>query len=303
MTWNNLLRFKRAFYLSALLGALLPSPDVLAKTQPELQSEVRPELQPELQLEQQPPFITELITAWQQNRLLPLLSESCVQCDIQDAYQLQRLAVAQISGARDPAGFKAGLTTIASQRKFAAPGPVYGVLWPGSQITELQRVEGVILDHWLRPMMELELAFRFPHGLPNDLSRKVDAASVEVALAIELPDLAFSPGAVSAIDIVATNVAARRFAVGAPRRLQSWSQLESTWTLERDGVRAQQGLLSAVDHEVALMHALSHLESQSYRLQPGQWLLTGALAGMRPAQRGIYELTATGMPALRLKLR
>lgn len=293
MTWNNLLRFKRVFYLSAVLGALLSSGVVQAETH----------------AEKLPPFVSDLMAAWQQNRLLPLLTQSCAPCDIEDAYYLQRLAVSEMSQGQWPAGFKAGLTTLAGQRKFGADGPVYGVLWPGSRITERQQSQGVMLDHWLRPMLEVELAFRFVDvpGLDRrdgrGEGRGLETKHIEVALAIELPDLAFSPGAVNAVDIVGANVAARRFLVAKPIRIEAWSQLRGAWRLSHNGAPSQQGVLNAIDHEVALLHLLDHIEAQAYRLQPGQWLLTGALAGMKPAQRGRYTLSAEGLPDLSLRIR
>ena len=263
-----------------------------------------------MQAESRPAFVSDLMAAWQQNRLLPLLTQRCANCDIEDAYHLQRLAVSEMSQGQSPAGFKAGLTTLAGQRKFGADRPVYGVLWPGSEITERQQALGVMLDHWLRPMLEVELAFRFVDvpehlnsGVGRGEGRGLDTKYIEVALAIELPDLAFSPGALNAVDIVGANVAARRFLVGKPIRIEDWSQLSGAWRLSHNGALSQQGVLSAIDHEVALLHLLDHIEAQAYRLQPGQWLLTGALAGMKPAQRGRYTLSAEGLPELSLRVR
>ena len=116
-------------------------------------------------------------------------------------------------------------------------------------------------------------------------------------------DLGFSPGALTAVDIVAANVAARRFAVGSPRRMKNWSQLSGAWRLALEEETAQQGVLSAIDHEVALMHLLQHLKTQGYELAPDQWLLTGALKGMKPAQRGVYILKAGSFETLKLRLR
>lgn len=249
-----------------------------------------------------PDFVTALTAAWQQNRLLPLLTERCPQCDLEDAYVMQRLSVTETMRGGSPEGFKAGLTTLAGQQKFGADGPVYGVMWPGSRISALEQADGVMLDHWLQPMLEVELAFRFPGGV-RDVSGGVDASSIELALAIELPDLGFSPGGLTAVDIVAANVAARRFAVGSPRQLQDWSQLNGTWHLALEGETAQQGVLNAIDHEAALMHLLEHLKTQGYELAADQWLLTGALKGMRPAQRGGYVLKAGSFETLKLRLR
>lgn len=255
-----------------------------------------------MQAEPKPDFVKALTGAWQQNRLLPLLTERCPQCDLEDAYVIQRLAVTETMRGGSSEGFKAGLTTLAGQQKFGADGPVYGVMWPGSRVSALEQADGVMLGHWLQPMLEVELAFRFPNGVP-DLSHGVDATKLEVALALELPDLGFSPGALTAVDIVAANVAARRFAVGSPRRMKNWSQLSGAWRLALEEETAQQGVLSAIDHEVALMHLLQHLKTQGYELAPDQWLLTGALKGMKPAQRGVYILKAGSFETLKLRLR
>lgn len=255
-----------------------------------------------MQAESKPGFVKALTGAWQQNRLLPLLTERCPRCDVEDAYAMQRLAVTETIRDGSPEGFKAGLTTLAGQQKFGADGPIYGVMWPGSRLKALEQADGVMLDHWLQPMLEVELAFRFPGGVP-DVSGGVDASSLELALAIELPDLGFSPGRLTAVDIVAANVAARRFALGPPIKLSDWSALNGDWVLRHDSDTAQQGVLSAIDHEVALMHLLAHLKTQGYELSPDQWLLTGALKGMKPAQRGVYVLEASPFETLKLRLR
>lgn len=219
----------------------------------------------------------------------------------QNAYVEQNLRfLAAYQGA--PAGFKAGLSSRASQHRFNSDRAVYGSLPPDSRYDSGSALS---LVNMVRPMVELELAFQARQVIdrPLDSVAQLRAAIGALAIAVEVPDLVtIAPGA-SAQDIAAANVAAKAFLVGKPQRLSSSADQDLDTRLLR--LRHQGEVLvkaAAGDIEGGQWQALLALVNQriamGWKISPEQWLLTGALGGMAPLAAGHYRAELEGAAAL-----
>ncbi|WP_159267651.1 2-keto-4-pentenoate hydratase [Zhongshania aliphaticivorans] len=206
------------------------------------------------------------------------------------AYQSQKLSLDKTLGGRIPEGFKAGLTTLDSQRQFRSDRAIMGTLMPGAGLDFNQTVKRSTFKNG---MVEVELAYRLKRVLKEPVA---DVASLKrlvdvVAPAVELPDLNFNiEGAPTVFDIVRANVAAHRFVVGSPTSISSLDVDTITVGLHID----DQPIFSAQSNAVIggqwqmLLELINDRIDQGWIIYPDQWLLTGALGKMHPLSAGRY---------------
>ncbi len=218
---------------------------------------------------------------------MPLATRIDETLTIERAYALQTRIVRKQLRGDAPVGFKAGLTSTAAQSRFNAQGPIAGVLLVPASATPrelpLRSLRGLHL--------ELEVAFRVGKRIDKrlvdveDLKEHVDG----VAPAIELPDLDYeTPKALTALDIVASNVAAAYFVTGEFLSPAHRDPNQLTATLVCDGKRANVGAARDAmgDQWGAALWLANTMVDQGWTLEPGHVLLTGALGSAVRARPG-----------------
>ncbi len=233
-----------------------------------------------------------------------LLSVGAVAEDNWAAAYAEQNAVFVARYAHAPAGFKAGLTSRAAQQRFGSDRPVYGSFAPAAQ---LPNAGSLSLREFSRGMVELELAFQLRREIHAPLADVAELRRevARVALAIELPDLGQLPAGADALQIVRSNVAARYFVVGDSVALDDRDIDQLAMRLfHRDALLAEgrSGELEGGQWQ-ALLALINQRLAMGWRLSAEQWLLTGAIGGMRPLQAGEYrgELGGTAGVSLRLE--
>ena len=226
----------------------------------------------------------------------PVLRVSAVDAvSLDAAYARQGRAVRQALGARAPAGFKAGLTSSAAQQRFGLREPIAGVLWPDSaRVVEREEPVVVRLRDFRKPMLEVELAFRVNTLIPEPLASVAEAQNVisEVMPALELPDLGFdSEVGLSGEAVVAANAGARYFVLGEAMPVEQIDVNAVRATLSHNGHRRQRAEATQVmgNQWRALYWLINTMVEQGWVIQPGQVLLTGAMAEMLPLEEGLYQ--------------
>jgi 2-keto-4-pentenoate hydratase len=211
----------------------------------------------------------------------------------QSAYQGQKLNLDKMLRGRLPEGFKAGLTSLASQRRFHSDRPIMGVLCPGAKLDSTE-----IIKHsdFRQGMLEVELAFRLKRTLEHKVADVVTLKTLldVVAPAAELPDLGFqSQKPPTVFDIVRANVAAHRFVVGTPVSMASIDPEAITIGLHIDDqviYSAQSSTL--IDGQLGmLLKLINDRIDQGWVIYPDQWLLTGAIGPIRPLEIGRYSMS------------
>jgi 2-keto-4-pentenoate hydratase len=237
-----------------------------------------------------------------QNQPVPMLSERYGKAlTLAGAYRIQHLALEQVLQGRAPAGFKAGLTSAASQRQFGAAEPVAGVLPAGARL-RADPEEGYQLArrNYRQPMVELEVGFRFAHRisgqLPDVQSLRTHVAAVLPV--IEIPDLGHEGEAPPQLaDIVAANVFAKQFIAGPERAPGLTDPNAVAVTLYRDGNLLAQGGGRDVqgDQWQALLWLVNRSVASGWTIEPGQVLLTGSMGAPVPLQPGLYVADFGGL--------
>lgn len=187
-----------------------------------------------------------------------------------------------------PLGFKAGLTTRETQQKFASDRAVAGVLW-----TALEVGAPVSLAGFAKPMIELELAFRLrePVTQPLDSIAQLKGLVAEVAPAFELPDLGrlrHTPP--SATGIVRDNVAAHSFVVAKSMTIPLEMLDALSVRLWHNGQLVVEAPTSSLlgGPWQTLLELINNRVAYGWTIEPGQWLLSGALGGMHSLEPEEY---------------
>lgn len=214
---------------------------------------------------------------------------------LERAYRIQHLAVEQLLQGGTPAGFKAGLTSAASRQRFGAAEPVAGVLPPGAELGEdpllgyrLRRAD------FRRPMVELEVGFRFAHRISGQLPDVQSLRSHVAAVlpAVEIPDLGYAGDEpLQTVDIVAADVFARRFIAGPARAPGLTDPNAVAVTLYRDGNVLTSGGGRDVqgDQWQALLWLVNRTVANGWTIEPGQVLITGSMGAPVPMEKGLYS--------------
>ncbi len=218
------------------------------------------------------------------------LAQAATDREWQSAYIDQNLSQT-LPGVASPAGFKAGLTSLLSRQRFHSDRAVFGNLPSGSVLDG----GAVSLADFGKGMLEMELAFqlRDVQRQPMDSVAELKSKLSRVALALELPDLSRIPAPLSALNIVRGNVAAHYFAVAAGVPLSAdIGRLELELTKDGAPVIEAPAEALAEGQWQTLLALINQRIALGWEIRPDQWLLTGALGGMQPLERGHYRLRA-----------
>ena len=197
----------------------------------------------------------------------------------------------------------------AAYTKFKLEQPVTGVLVAVSQI--LSNGSGVYrysLSSALKPMIELEFAFKLQH----EVNEPISAANLlhyvgQVSAALEIPDLSFQQPTFLGVDIIANNVLAHRFISPQwqslnPALLASLDQQSLHLSCAGEQVAKGQGNKALGSQQQALVWMLNHLRQQQFALPKGTVLLSGNLITMTPAKPCVYRADFSAMGQIELEV-
>ncbi|MET0379843.1 MAG: hypothetical protein ABW049_12700 [Spongiibacteraceae bacterium] len=229
-----------------------------------------------------------------QNQPAPVLSPEYGKAfTVDNAYAIQRLAIGQVTQGRRVVGYKAGLTTPAAQQQYAANQPVAGVLLPGSEIVGSEDGYQVLLKSFRKPLVEVELGYRLMRRVTVPVPDVAALKEIvgEIAPVIELPDLVTAGNTLpNALDLIATNVGAKRVIVG-PGRAPSLTDPNAIHVdVYREGELVNAGDSRAVlgDQWQALLWLVNRTVATGWAIEPGQLLITGSIGKAVPLQTGLY---------------
>jgi 2-keto-4-pentenoate hydratase len=231
-----------------------------------------------------------LIQAEASHQRIPLVSSQNPAMDVDMAYRVQKSYVEKKIADQKIAGFKAGLTSESSQKKFGVANPVSGVLFESGK-----RSEGAIIDSsaFHLPMIETEIGFVIGKSITQPLD---DAAALRECISavmpvIELPDLGFADmKQLKGVDIIAANVAAKQFIVGSKQKADAFdlNSVEVSLSLDGEEINHGKGTDAFGDQWQAAFWLVNTVINQGWRLEPGQIIITGALGKLLPGKPGEY---------------
>ncbi|OAD22202.1 4-oxalocrotonate decarboxylase [Candidatus Thiomargarita nelsonii] len=227
-----------------------------------------------------------LLQSHHNNQLIPLVSLINPQLSVEQAYIVQ---AHYVRGRNEKlVGFKAGLTSQAVQKKFQVNQALAGVLFASGDLSATTS-----LSQFQRLMLETELGFEIGKAIRGVVANKAELKQYIKAVlpVIELPELGFA-GKPTVVDIIAANVGSAAFIKGKPVTDLSDLDLNALKvTLTRNGETVNVGLGRDAlgDQWQAALWLVNRLIGLGRTLEPGQFVITGAMGKMIKAEAGDYK--------------
>lgn len=234
-----------------------------------------------------------LLEAKNKTGCFPVLSHKFPGASIEDAYGVQRYFVQHALAGKQPTGFKAGLTSEGAQKRFGVKEPVAGVLFPfapgpGNRVS---------LKLFGRPMMETEIGMVIGKKITRPLKNKAELLEhiESIMPVIELPDLCFDDmKKLKSLDIIAANVSVKGYITGKKIPANRLDQLDINnidvvLYKDKKPVNRGKGSDAMGDQWQAALWLINRMVKQGWKLEPGQFIITGALGRMIPAIPGSYS--------------
>ncbi|MDR1621006.1 MAG: hypothetical protein LBS00_01385 [Synergistaceae bacterium] len=236
-----------------------------------------------------------LYKAMQNGERLPLPQVDAAEKTEENAYEIQELLFLKLLEGDAVAGYKAGLTTAAQLERFKAPGPARAPLLKSGMTEIADPKTPFTLKSFPGMMLEVEFAFKTAASIESPVKDEEELKKLIASIhtAIEIPQLFFADMAnLGFFDLAAAGVGSKSFAVGPAHETQlDVDSMEVV--LSRDGTVVNKGKgTDALDGQwKALLWLVNSTVSGGARIEAGQYLLTGALGSMIPAQPGKYTAT------------
>ncbi len=209
--------------------------------------------------------------------------------DASSAYAIQA-AVVRDAYATKIAGYKAGLTSAATQQRFGVDRPVLGVLPESGRLAT-----GAELA--MMPGLKIEVEIGFIVG--------ADDQPTAMLPIIELPRLDYADmKRVTLADIVATNVSAYRFIAG-PTAMLDPGVRSYLVSLDRNGVElfTASAMDALGDPLASYAWMIKTIHTLGYELKPGMVLITGALGRVTDAEPGAYVVHYGQLGELKFRIK
>jgi 2-oxo-hept-3-ene-1,7-dioate hydratase len=220
----------------------------------------------------------DLLRAERERKVIPQLSRTFPEIEIEDAYAIQRYwAEARVAEGARIVGHKIGLTSRAMQLASKMTEPDYGCLLDDMVYNDGARIPA---ERFLAPRLEVELAFIMGAPLEGPGIRIYDVmrATEFVVPALEIIDYRTEvPRAIA--DTIADNAAAAGMIVGG--RTVRPLDIDIRWlgaTLSKNGIIEESGVSAAVmGHPAAgIAWLVNKLAPLGARLEPRQIVLAGS---------------------------
>ncbi|MDW3096008.1 MAG: hypothetical protein R8G33_10075 [Gammaproteobacteria bacterium] len=227
-------------------------------------------------------YIQEYKSAVLSGRYLP---QSLVKSE-EEAYLMQACLIR--SDSKKIIGFKAGLTSNASQKRFNVGEPVFGVITEESQHTSNE----LLVEDNKTMLIEAELAFRLGRDIYTlkDIDKVASELVDAVAPVIEMPLFHFKDlGTLTGNDIIATNVGVNKFLLGEFVSIDKVYVNSVHVSLNEGGQEIDSSVDKVKINQWQLLKWLimkSYLEG--YRLRKGMIYLTGSLVNPARMKKARY---------------
>ena len=200
---------------------------------------------------------------------------------IQDAYVQIELKSKVIGG------YKAGFTSSSAQEKWGVSGPVSGVLFADG---EFQGSPVIDMTDYEKLFIEMEIGFVLAKeitqpvaSIPNLMEHILYMVPV-----IELPNLPFkSLKSLTAIDLVAANMASKNWLVGQPITTDMLAG-QVTAKLYQEGELIDSGTVSIQSRLEALLWLVNERLRRGWPLKSGNTLITGVMGKINLAKQACY---------------
>jgi 2-keto-4-pentenoate hydratase len=236
--------------------------------------------------------IVSIVDARASVKAFPLPSSRLPDLNIDKAYGLQRKLVEAMNAKGDAVvGFKAGLTSEKTQKRFGVSHPLLGAMFKSGELPP-----GATVDpkSFVRLFVENEIGYvvgREINGPVKDVAA-LKGIIDKVFPAVELPDLRFADMKnLKPADIVIDAVGSAKFMVGPKVPADGVDLTKVQVTMTRNGETVNNGKAGDVmgDPWKGLLWLVNAVVEKGWTIKPGQILITGAMGKMIPGRPGTYQ--------------
>jgi 2-keto-4-pentenoate hydratase len=218
-----------------------------------------------------------------------------------EAYDFQESFVTRFED--ELAGYKLGLTWGVG---FNATEPIYGRLFR-SMLRENN--DSIYLSEFVKPMLELEIAFIFGSDVTYPVTlENLQASVARIAPAVELPDMLFKD--VSDLDwkdLIALDVAPRRVIIGETMDLDELDVNTVMAVARHEGQIISEGVATDNmwgDQWSALLFLVEKLSLRNYQqIKAGDFVITGAMNSLAFIERGEYKVDYGELGRIKFKVK
>ncbi len=204
----------------------------------------------------------------------------------QEAYLIQACLVERST--KEVIGFKAGLTSEASKKRFGVSEAVFGVISNKSEYISNE----LLIENTKTILIEAELAFRLSKDIYtlNDIDKEVTELVDSVAPVIEMPLFHFKDiDALTGNNIIAANVGANKFLLGKFVSIDQVDVNSIKVSLSENGQEISSSVNgSSANQWQSLKWLIKKSYLEGYTLRKGMIYLTGSLVNPVIMKRGNY---------------
>lgn len=248
---------------------------------------------------------SELYAALGEGRAIEPLTARHPALSIEQAYAIQQqLNARRLAAGQRAVGRKIGVTSEAVMSLLGVRQPDFGLL-----TDTMMHVDGARIDAaaFIQPRIETEIAFRLRHDLagPRVEPGQVLAATESVIACFEIVDSRIRDWKIRIQDTVADNASCGAFVLGRteldPRDVDL---IGCPMEMRRNGAVVASGTGAATMGSplVAVAWLANTLSALGQPLRAGEIVLSGALGGMVPVQRGdAFEAQVGGIGECRVR--
>jgi 2-keto-4-pentenoate hydratase len=237
-------------------------------------------------------LIGDIVTAREAVKNIPLPSKSLPGLTEEKAYGLQKQLTDKIlSKGEKIGGFKAGLTSNASQQRFGVSSAVLGPMFKNGELGPDAVVE---IKDFVRLFIETEVGYVMGEKITQPV-KDVEALKKmvkNVFPAVELPDIRFvEMKDLKGTDLIVDAVSSSKYIVGKELPLDKVDVNQVQVSLSLDGKTVNEGKATDImgDQWKTLLWLVNGAIAQGWSIEPGQVLITGAMGTMIPGKPGKYE--------------
>ena len=240
---------------------------------------------------------------------LPRFNAAAPKGDLTQAFAAQRRIVANAIAHGDQlVGYMGAFTSLATQKSAGLKQPVHGVLLKAGRI-DASPTTSVTLDAKSPILVETEIGYVIATDIgtklrvPRQAMTTVEAMVPVIALPTDVAPL--MGGKVTAADVVAANVGASKFIVGAriaPKTIENPDALAVS--LQRDGkkLHGTTGADAVGGQAQNLMTLINQIIEQGHVIHQGDIIISGALGGAKPGEKGAYTADFGALGTIAFKI-
>jgi 2-keto-4-pentenoate hydratase/acetyl esterase/lipase len=236
-------------------------------------------------------YAYDFAAALQSNGALPRFPDAAT---LEDAFAAQRRFV---RGLKDGtmAGFKGGAVTDEAQKSLGLNHPLTGVLLSSGRLNAADKPV-IQLAPAPDTIVETEIGYVIGENIATQLANDTQARECvqSIVPVIELPQnyaRRMGTSALTAKDMVASNVGSTRYIVGTPKNAVGLDANAVKVSLKRDGQTLHETTGASVKggQWTNLRMLLNQLTAHGHTVRAGSIVICGALGGPKPGEPGRYQ--------------